>query len=110
MFGRSQRDSGMVMERNNQISDAQRLHLLNSSQVQGKIERSWRMKNLMKIHRKDQSKLIRAIWMAVLSRPPLAAEEQEALAHGGESKLAVKQATDDLIWALVNSKEFLYHH
>ena len=110
MFGRSQRDSGSLMERNNQISAAQKLHLLNSSQVQGKIERSWRLKNLMQAHRKDQSKLIRAIWLSVLSRPPLYSEEQEAVNHGSESKLGIKQATDDLVWALVNSKEFLYRH
>jgi hypothetical protein len=110
MFGRSQRDSGMIMERGNSISDAQRLHLLNSSQVQGKIERSWRLKNLLQSHRRDSAALVRAIWLAVLSRPPLPEEELAALAHAGESKLAAKQAADDLVWALVNSKEFLYRH
>lgn len=110
MFGRSQRDTGMLMERGNTISDAQRLHLLNSSQVQGKIERSWRLKNLMQTHRKDPADLVRALWITVLSRPPLPEEESEALAHAKESKLAIKQAADDLVWALVNSKEFLYRH
>ena len=37
MFGRSPRDTGLESERNNRITDAQRLHLLNSSQVQRKI-------------------------------------------------------------------------
>jgi hypothetical protein len=110
MFGRSQRDSGRIMERGNAISDAQRLHLLNSSQIQGKIERSWRLKNLMQAHRKDPTALVRAIWMAVLSRPPLPEEELEALGHARESKLGTKQSADDLVWALVNSKEFLYRH
>jgi hypothetical protein len=110
MFGRSQRDSGYFTERNNRISDSQRLHLLNSSQVQTKIERSWRLRKLADTHRKDPAALVRALWIAVLSRPPLPAEEEAALAHGTESKLALKQATDDLVWALINSKEFLYRH
>jgi hypothetical protein len=110
MFGRSQRDSGMIMERGNTISDAQRLHLLNSSQVQGKIERSWRLKKLMESHRADNNALIRAIWLAVLSRPPLPEEELEALGYAGGSKIGSKQAADDLVWTLVNSKEFLYRH
>lgn len=110
MFGRSQRDSGFVMERNNKISDAQRLHLLNSSQVQGKIEKSWRLKNLLQGNRGNPSKVVRAVWLAVLSRPPLPEEESEALAHGFENKQGAKQAVDDLVWALVNSKEFLYRH
>ena len=110
MFGRSQRDTGLVTERNNRISDAQRLHLLNSSQVQGKIERSWRLKRLVQSHGKDPAALVRAVWLAVLSRPPSPAEEREALAYGRESQLGVKRSTDDLVWALINSKEFLYRH
>ena len=110
MFGRSQRDSGMLMERGNQISDAQRLHLLNSSQMQGRIERSWRLKNLLQNHRKDPADLVRAIWISVLSRPPLPLEEQTALAHASGGKTGLKQAADDLVWALVNSKEYLYRH
>jgi hypothetical protein len=103
MFGRSQRDTGMILERNNAISDAQRLHLLNSSQVQSKIARSGRIQRLVKEHRKNPPNLMRQIWLTVLSRPPLPEEEAVALAH-------VKGSADDLIWALVNSKEFLYRH
>lgn len=110
MFGRSQRESGIVMERNNKISDAQRLHLLNSSQVQGKIEKSWRLKNLLQGNRANPSKVVRAVWLAVLSRPPLPEEEREALANSFTDKQGAKQAVDDLVWALVNSKEFLYRH
>ncbi|MEO8616942.1 MAG: DUF1553 domain-containing protein [Luteolibacter sp.] len=111
MFGRSPRDSGRVMERNNQISDAQRLHLLNSSQVQTKIEKSWRLKNLLRENRENPAALVRAIWLEVLSRPPLPAEEQEALADEfAGSKQGIKEAMDDLVWALINSKEFLYRH
>lgn len=110
MFGRSPRDTGMVMERNNQITDAQCLHLLNSSQVQGKIAQSWRLKNLVEKYHGNQADLVREVWMAVLSRQPTPAEEQAALDYGRVSKLGIKQATDDLVWALVNSKEFLYRH
>jgi hypothetical protein len=110
MFGRSQRESGMIMERNNKISDAQRLHLLNSSQVQQKIENSWRLKNLLQGKRGDPSKVVRAVWLAVLSRPPLPEEEREALSNGFVGKQEARQAIDDLVWALVNSKEYLYRH
>lgn len=111
MFGRSSRDSGLISERNNRISATQRLHLLNSSDIQKRIERSWRLRDLHKKHRKSQEDLVRAVWITVLSRPPLAEEKAEALSYGdGESKLSVKQATDDLVWALFNSKEFLYRH
>ena len=110
MFGRSQRDTGMVMERSNHISDAQRLHLLNSSQIQQKIERGGKLRALLQGKRREPSAVIRDVWMTVLSRPPTLDEEQEALSHMREGKLGLKQAVDDVVWALVNSKEFLYRH
>jgi hypothetical protein len=110
MFGRSQRDSGMLMERNNRISAAQRLYLLNSSQIQSKLERSWRLKTLVRNHKGEMADLVSAIWMEVLSRPPLPEELRAVVAEGGSSKSANKEMIDDLVWALVNSKEFLYRH
>lgn len=106
MFGRSNRDTGRVMERNNLMSAAQRLHLLNSSQVQMKIEKSWRLRQLTQTRRRDPDEPVRAIWMAVLSRPPLPEEVRDALGESSNNK----QDMDDLVWALINSKEFLYRH
>src|ERR1019366_4846347 len=40
MFGRPPRDTGLESERNNRITAAQKLWLLNSSQMQRKIEQS----------------------------------------------------------------------
>jgi hypothetical protein len=110
MFGRSPRDSGRVMERSNTISDAQRLHLLNSSQIRGKIERSEKLRALTQGKRRDAEAVIHDVWMTVLSRPPTLDERQEALAHLRGAGSGVKQAVDDVIWALVNSKEFLFRH
>lgn len=110
MFGRSPRESGHVMERNNRISAAQRLHLLNSSQVQDKIDRGWRFKQLVRQNHRSPENLVRGIYLAVLSRPPLHAEEQAAIDHGTGPAGFTKQAVDDLVWALVNSKEFLHRH
>jgi hypothetical protein len=78
----ARRATGHVMERNNRISDAQRLHLLNSSQVQDKIERSWRFAAHPQQNRTEPFGSCAGLWMTVLSRPPLHAEEQEAIDHG----------------------------
>jgi Protein of unknown function (DUF1553)/Protein of unknown function (DUF1549) len=110
LFGRSSRESGLVMERISRISAAQRLYLLNSSQMQGKIERSWRLKNLMEEHRKDPGGLVRALWLAVLSREPTADELGLAIRHLQATDNGRKEGANDLVWALANSKEFLYRH
>jgi len=46
----------------------------------------------------------------VLSRPPAPAELAALTAWARTAKLAGKQVVEDLVWALVNSKEFLYAH
>ena len=47
MFGRPPRDTGLESERNNRPTAAQRLHLLNSSHIQRKIEQSPKLQALM---------------------------------------------------------------
>ena len=54
--------------------------------------------------------LIRLIYLTILSRGPTPAELATAEAYFGTAGLATKQAVDDLAWALVNTKEFLYRH
>ena len=49
MFGRPPRDTGLESERNNRPTAAQRLHLLNSSHIQRKIEQSPKLQRLAAI-------------------------------------------------------------
>ncbi len=110
MFGRPPRDTGLVAERITEPNEAQALHLLNSSHVRAKIEQSPRLQAIARAAGGDPPRVIRGVYLTVLSRLPtpaeLAAVEQYAKTPG----LTPKQALDDLAWALVNSKEFLYRH
>ena len=47
LFGRSPRDTGLESERNNRPTAAQRLHLLNSSHIQRKLEQSDKLRTLL---------------------------------------------------------------
>jgi hypothetical protein len=110
MFGRPPRDTGLESERNNQPSDAQRLYWLNSSDVQRQIERSRRLGRLILGARGNRADLIRWTYLTLLSRNPTPAELAAAEAHFQTNGLGPKQAADDLAWALINTKEFLYRH
>jgi hypothetical protein len=110
MFGRPTRDTGLESERNNQSTDDQRLHMLNSSHIQKKIEQSPRMRELLKIAKGNRRLAIRTIYMNVLSRPPTDDEVATIISYAKEAKLNPQQAANDIAWSLINTKEFLFRH
>ncbi len=110
MFGRPTRDTGLESERNNQSTDAQRLYLLNSTAIQKKIENSERLRALFQGAKGKPAEVVRRIYMNLLSRPPTQDEMEAILAYSKTPGLLPRQAAADLVWTLINSKEFLYRH
>jgi hypothetical protein len=109
LFGRPSRDTGKESERNNRVSAAQRLHLLNSSHVRGKILKSKKLRKILRGARRDPRGAVQELYLTILSRFPT---DEELLvlrdyAQGAETKRFVLV---DLTWALINSSEFLYRH
>jgi hypothetical protein len=107
LFGRPSRDTGFDSERNNRVTANQKLHLLNSSHILNKIQQSgiveydgW--KNA------TPQQFASGIYLAVLSRYPTF-DEQHVIATYFKDK-PPRTAKIDLLWALINSAEFLYRH
>ncbi len=69
-FGRPARDTGLESERSNEPTDSQRLFLLNSTDVQQRIERSPWVRKLINQNRRRPLGVIRPLYVAVLSREP----------------------------------------
>ena len=109
MFGRSSRDTGAESERHNRPTAAQRLQLLNSSHVQGKIENSRALRSLAQ-SKKGVREAATEVYLMILSRFPTDEELKVAEEHERSGKLAAREAMVDLAWALINSTEFLYRH
>ena len=110
MFGRPPRDTGLESERNNRPTAAQRLHLLNSSHVQRKIEQGQGLRAAMQSGRTPRDS-VAALYLAILSRPPTEEELRIAGAYAqAAGPAARRQVAVDLAWALINSAEFLYRH
>ncbi len=110
LFGRPARDTGLDTERNNQPTDDQALHMLNSSHIQRKIENSTRLNALLQATRDDPEQCLRSLYINILSRYPTQEEVDAARQYLRNSGVTPKQAACDLVWALFNSKEFLYRH
>jgi len=110
MFGRPPRDTGMESERNNRPTPDQRLHLLNSSHIQRKIEQGPRLRALMQ-SRGDPREIVTGLYLTILSRFPTE-EELKIVGAYSQSGGAAKGGTAavDVAWALINSAEFLYRH
>ncbi len=110
MFGRPPRDTGLESERSTDTTDAQRLYLLNSTDVYRRIANSIRLRRIAIAAGGDTAELIGGVYLTLLSREPTADELAAAQAYWQTSGLSSENAAIDLAWALVNSMEFLYRH
>lgn len=109
LFGRPARATGMESERVNRPSPTQRMHMLNSSHIQRKLDESPRLKAIMSAHRKRQE-IVENLYLTVLSRLPTDEEVKNTEAYAKSGVVKGREAGIDLVWALINSDEFLYRH
>ena len=109
MFGRPPRDTGLESERNNRPTAFQRLHLLNSSHIHKKIEQSRKLRTKMAQYGRNPQRGVDYLYLSILSRLPTTEELATVKQHQQNSKRG-RKAYADLVWALINSKEFLYRH
>ena len=110
MFGRPARDTGMESERKNNPTDSQRLHMLNSTHIQNKITKSKILRRLPKVAKRKKQRMIKMLYLRILSRFPTKTELEVAQQYYLTKDLNSRNATNDLAWALINTKEFLYRH
>lgn len=109
MFGRPPRDNGLESERNNRMTAGQRLHLLNSSHIARKIEDGRGLEWFFASSGNPRAKVTR-LYLTVLSRYPTE-KELAVIAETAKAQRSLsRQAGVDLVWALINSSEFLYRH
>jgi hypothetical protein len=111
VFGRPESSSACECERSSEANLAQSLHLLNSSEIQGKLTSgSGRAALLANDKSRSNDVKIRELYLLAFGRPPLPDEMNVALAHLQKNEADPKRAFEDIVWALVNTKEFLFNH
>jgi hypothetical protein len=109
LFGRPTRDTGLASERDNCITPSQRLHLLNSSHVQRKLEQWPRLRAIAQPNRPVQP-IVTELYLTILSRFPTEQELRVAAEYVRSGNVSPREAAVDLAWALINSPESLYRH
>jgi len=109
VFGRPQSSTACECERSQEANLSQSLHLLNSEEIQGKLSAdSGRAAKLAADPREEADK-ITELYLLALGRNPDEAEHHASISYVS-SKENKREAYEDLIWSLINSKEFLFNH
>lgn len=109
LFGRPARDTGLESERNNRMSDAQLLYMLNSSQMLRKIQQGPKLTAMMR-EIKNPRDLASQLYLTILSRYPTGDEWTLMAARSKSGSARGQAAITELAWTLLNSSEFLYRH
>lgn len=110
VFGRPEAASVCECERVQASSLAQSLHLMNSADVKGKLAVNNGRADLLSREGTTEDDGIRQIYIAAFARPPTDEEIGIAKAYLTDPERTKRQGYEDLIWAIANTKEFLYNH
>lgn len=111
VFGRPESSSACECERTGDANLAQSLHLLNSGEIQGKLTAGdGRAARLASASDVEAAEKIRQLYLVAFSRYPDPEELAVAMAHLERFPEDPKRAFEDICWALLNTKEFLFNH
>ncbi len=109
-FGKPKGNSACECERSGEATLSQSLYLLNSTEVQEKLGAAQgRVARLVADSRRSDAEKIRELYLALYSREPSPEDMEKASGYinaAGEKA----SAYEDLLWALLNTKEFLFNH
>lgn len=110
IFGRPVRATVCECERSNEPSISQALHLLNSPEVHAKLSHRHGLARKLAATPKSNGELVDEVYLTTLNRFPTA-EEKALMATAFETAGPNRhQAVEDVLWAVLNTKEFLYNH
>ena len=109
LFGRSARATGMESERVNELASRQWLHMLNSGEIQKKLQSGPKLVAIVSSGGNAQE-MAEKLYLTVLSRFPTEADVKAAEEYAKSGVTKGRDVWIDLAWALVNSPEFLLRH
>ena len=110
LFGRPVRASVCECERSNEPSIAQALHLMNAPEIVAKIHARKGTARQLAESKLTAPEIIAELYLAVLCRFPTANETEVLLELFKEAGADRRAAVEDALWALFNTKEFVYIH
>lgn len=107
-FGRADRDTCSTAEVSTDPSLSQALHMLNGSTVHGKIAEGGVIKQML-AEKKTPEEIIEKIYVRSLTRKPTP-EEIAQLTEVVKTAPNPDAGLQDVFWAVLNSREFIFNH
>jgi hypothetical protein len=109
VFGRPQRISACECERVGEANLAQSLHLLNSDEIQNKLSRAGGRADLLAKDPRPDAEKVDELFLWAFARKPTPDQRSLALAQITKHAQNKKIAYENILWALLNSKEFMFN-
>jgi hypothetical protein len=121
VFGRPESQSVCECERVQSASLSQSLHLINAADIKGKLAQSGGAAERLATDPRPLADKLAELYLTAFSRPPTADESRiaeeffaqprsDASGKPLDPQTAARENFQDLLWALINTKEFLFNH
>ena len=112
IFGRASRETVCSCEVKMEPNLSQALHLLNGNTVHQKVEGGSAIKQMLE-KKMSPPAVITELYLRCYGRVPTPQEVQHLqglIAENGKDPQQVRSGLEDVFWAILNSKEFLFNH
>jgi hypothetical protein len=107
-FGRATRETVCSCEVKMEPNLSQALHLLNGDELHGKLRNGNLVAKLLE-QKLTPEQIVEEAYLRTLTRKPTA-DEAAKFKQIVESSADKREALEDALWALLNTKEFLFNH
>lgn len=107
-FGRPDPNQDPPCERTGETTVVQALHLMNSEKLAAKITSDKGRAATLAASKKSPAEIVEELYLLVYSRFPTAVETKNATAIFAKKGASRRTATEDLLWAMMNTPEFVF--
>jgi hypothetical protein len=108
-FGQPARELACECEREGDSNLAQALQLINGPAVNDRLRNPTNRIGKLLAAKKSDREVLDELFLVTLTRPPTDSEVSAMLGHVS-AQMDKRKAWEDVHWALINSKEFLFRH
>jgi hypothetical protein len=108
-FGQPARELACECERESDSNLAQALQLINGPTINDKLRNPNNRLGKLLADKKSDVEILDALYLAALARPSTDAERVPALSHVTKG-MDKRKAWEDVLWAIMNTREFLFRH